>query len=133
MAGTVYESRTNEPVLVELLTELHALLDARAVWGSHLGSETLMRGHKTTRTRYHHTVANLTRCIGRIACIAVVERRRSEAEAAGQAEQGGLLVSLPEECQREILCKLSDSRDLDSAGKPFTKPLRFLVIHFLVA
>ena len=115
----MYESRTNEPVLVELLTELHALLDARAVWGSHLGSETLMRGHKTTRTRYNQTVSRLICCIGRIACIAVVERRRSEAEAAGQAEQGGLLVSLPEECQREILCKLSDSRDLDSAGKPF--------------
>ena len=49
MANTVYESHTNEHILVKFLADLHAILDDRTVWGNHLGSETLIRRHKNTR------------------------------------------------------------------------------------
>merc|ERR1712223_2038151 len=74
------------------------------VWGSHLGSETLLRRHKNTRTR--------------IACITVLEKRRNEIELRKTSEKPELTMeSLPEECVREILCKLSDHRDVDNAGR----------------
>jgi len=103
MANTVYESHTNEHVLFKFLTDLHGMLDDKTVWGGHLGSETLMRRHKNTRTR--------------IACITVLEKRRSELEQRKSEETGTSLQELPEECVREILCKLSDHKDVDNAGR----------------
>lgn len=104
MAGTVFAERCNEHVLRRLVGELHASLDTRGVWGSHLGSETLLRRHTKSRRR--------------IACITAVEKRKSETERAGrEAEDDMELGGLPEECIREILCRLSDSGDLDRAGQ----------------
>ena len=104
MANTVYESQTNEHILVKFLADLHSMLDDKTVWGSHLGSETLMRRHKNTRTR--------------IACITVLEKRRNEIELRKKQEAAETsLEALPEECVREILCKLSDYRDVENAGK----------------
>ena len=104
MANTVYESQTNEHILLKFLADLHAMLDDRTVWGSHLGSETLIRRHKNTRTR--------------IACISVLERRRNELELKQKSETDETTIeALPEECVREILCKLSDHRDVENAGK----------------
>lgn len=103
MANTVYESHTNEHVLFKFLADLHALLDDKTVWGGHLGSETLMRRHKNTRTR--------------IACITVLEKRKSELEQRKSEDAGPSIEELPEECVREILCKLSDHRDVDNAGR----------------
>ena len=103
MANTVYESHTNEHILLKFLGDLHAMLDDKTVWGSHLGSETLLRRHKNTRTR--------------IACITVLEKRRNEIELRKTSEKPELTMeSLPEECVREILCKLSDHRDVENAG-----------------
>ena len=103
MANTVYESQTNEHILVKFLSDLHSMLDDKTVWGSHLGSETLIRRHKNTRTR--------------IACITVLEKRRTEVELRKKQEAAEMsLDSLPEECVREILCKLSDHRDVENAG-----------------
>ena len=119
----MYESHTNEHVLFKFLTDLHALLDDKTVWGGHLGSETLMRRHKNTRTR--------------IACITVLEKRKSELEQRKSEDAGPSIEELPEEverreivdndiakycvltsqCVREILCKLSDHRDVDNAGQ----------------
>ena len=89
MANTVYESHTNEHVLLKFLTDLHAMLDHKTVWGGHLGSETLMRRHKNTRTR--------------IACITVLEKRRSELEQRKSEETGTCLQQLPEEVQASHL------------------------------
>ena len=103
MAGTVFADHMNEHVLLKLLSDLHATLDDRAVWGTHLGSETLMRGHKNARSR--------------IACIAALEKRKNELELqAKQKEASTGMEELPEECVREILCRLSDYKDVDSAG-----------------
>ena len=100
----MYESQTNEHILVKFLADLHSMLDDKTVWGSHLGSETLMRRHKNTRTR--------------IACITVLEKRRNEIELRKKQEAAEMsLEALPEECVREILCKLSDYRDVENAGK----------------
>merc|ERR1712038_1874678 len=94
MAGTVFVEHVNEHVLLKLLGDLHNTLDNRAVWGTHLGSETLMRGHKNTRTR--------------IACIAALEKKKSELDV------------------REILCRLSDYKDVDNAGLA-TPTMQFIV------
>ena len=103
MANTCCETHTNEHVLFKFLKDLHAMLDDKTVWGSHLGSETLLRRHKNTRTR--------------IACITVLEKRRNEIELRKTSEKPELTMeSLPEECVREILCKLSDHRDVENAG-----------------
>ena len=85
MANTVYESHTNEHVLFKFLTDLHALLDDKTVWGGHLGSETLMRRHKNTRTR--------------IACITVLEKRKSELEQRKTEDAGTSIEELPEEVE----------------------------------
>ena len=108
MAGTVFSEHMNEHVLLKLLSDLHSTLDDRAVWGSHLGSETLMRGHKNSRSR--------------IACIAALEKRKVELEQRKKLEQGEEedtmnMEGLPEECVREILCRLSDYKDVDNAGE----------------
>ena len=93
MANTVYESHTNEHVLFKFLKDLHAMLDAKTVWGGHLGSETLMRRHKNTRTR--------------IACITVLEKRKSELEQRKAEDAGTSIEELPEEVGRsEIVSKL---------------------------
>ena len=108
MAGTVFAEHMNEHVLLKLLADLHATLDDRAVWGTHLGSETLMRGHKNARSR--------------IACIAALEKRKSELELREKQDQDDETMSmeeLPEECVREILCRLSDYKDVDNAGEGF--------------
>jgi len=115
MAGTVFAEHMNEHVLLKLLSDLHATLDDRAVWGSHLGSETLMRGHKNARSR--------------IACIAALEKRKSELEQREKQEQEEDTMSmqeLPEECVREILCRLSDYKDVDNAGRA-TPTMQFIV------
>jgi len=113
MANTVYESHTNEHILVKFLADLHAILDDRTVWGNHLGSETLIRRHKNTRTR--------------IACIAVLEKRRNELELKEQDENKEMnLEKLPEECVREILCKLSDHKDVENAGRT-TPTMKYIV------
>jgi len=115
MAGTVFSEHMNEHVLLKLLSDLHATLDDRAVWGSHLGSETLMKGHKNTRSR--------------IACIAALEKRKSELEQREKQEQDEDTMGmeeLPEECVREILCRLSDYKDVDSAGRA-TPTMQFIV------
>merc|ERR1719370_1867133 len=100
MAGTVYGEHCNEHVLKSLVGELHDSLDDKGVWGSHLGSETLMRRHAKSRRR--------------IACITVVEKRKSEAERESQEEgEATQMGQLPEECVREIpFSRLSDSTDL---------------------
>jgi len=104
MAGTVYGEHCNEHVLKSLVGELHDSLDEKGVWGSHLGSETLLRRHAKSRRR--------------IACITVVEKRKSEAERESREEgEATQMGQLPEECVREILSRLSDSSDLDRAGK----------------
>lgn len=113
MANTVYESHTNEHVLLKFLTDLHAMLDDKTVWGGHLGSETLIRRHKNTRTR--------------IACITVLEKRRNELELKKQTETAEITMEqLPEECVREILCKLSDHRDVENAGRS-TPTMKYIV------
>jgi len=113
MAGTVFADHMNEHVLLKLLSDLHATLDDRAVWGTHLGSETLMRGHKNARSR--------------IACIAALEKRKNELELqAKQKEASTGMEELPEECVREILCRLSDYKDVDSAGRA-TPTMQFIV------
>jgi len=113
MANTVYESQTNEHILVKFLADLHSMLDDKTVWGSHLGSETLMRRHKNTRTR--------------IACITVLEKRRNEIELRKKQEAAETsLEALPEECVREILCKLSDYRDVENAGRT-TPTMKYIV------
>ena len=86
MANTVYESHTNEHVLFKFLADLHALLDDKTVWGGHLGSETLMRRHKNTRTR--------------IACITVLEKRKSDLEQRKSEDAGTSIEELPEEVGR---------------------------------
>jgi len=104
MAGTVFAEQRNEPVLRRLVQDLHSSMDTRAVWGSHLGSETLLRSHTKSRRR--------------IACITAVEKRKSEVERENREEGEDMeMDELPEECVREILCRLSDCKDLDSAGK----------------
>lgn len=118
MAGTVYAEQCNEHVLRNLVAELHSSLDTKGVWGSHLGSETLLRRHTKSRRR--------------IACITVVEKRKSEVEREhreASAEEGEEMEmeQLPEECIREILCRLSDRRDLDSAGK--ASPVMSLIVQ----
>lgn len=117
MAGTVFSEHMNEHVLLKLLSDLHSTLDDRAVWGSHLGSETLMRGHKNSRSR--------------IACIAALEKRKVELEQRKKLEQGEEedtmnMEGLPEECVREILCRLSDYKDVDNAGRA-TPTMQFIV------
>jgi len=115
MAGTVFAEHMNEHVLLKLLSDLHATLDDRAVWGTHLGSETLMRGHKNARSR--------------IACIAALEKKKSELELREKQEMEDETMSmeeLPEECVREILCRLSDYRDVDNAGRA-TPTMQFIV------
>ena len=82
----MYESHTNEHVLFKFLTDLHALLDDKTVWGGHLGSETLMRRHKNTRTR--------------IACITVLEKRKSDLEQRKSEDAGTSIEELPEEVER---------------------------------
>ena len=90
MANTVYESHTNEHVLLKFLTDLHGMMDDKTVWGGHLGSETLMRRHKNTRTR--------------IACITVLEKRRSELEQRKSEEDAGTSIEeLPEEVEKEFI------------------------------
>jgi len=111
MANTVYESQTNEHILLKFLTDLHAMLDDKTVWGGHLGSETLIRKHKNTRTR--------------IACITVVEKRRNELELK-KMKDDTTIDQLPEECVREILCKLSDHRDVENAGRT-TPTMKYIV------
>ena len=86
MANTVYESHTNEHVLFKFLADLHALLDDKTVWGGHLGSETLIRRHKNTRTR--------------IACITVLEKRKSDLEQRKSEDAGTSIEELPEEVGR---------------------------------
>jgi len=114
MAGTVFAEQANEHVLRRLVGELHTSLDTRGVWGSHLGSETLLRRHTKSRRR--------------IACIAAVEKRKSVVERAAREEGEEVeLGELPEECVREILSRLSDSRDLDSAGK--ASPVMGLIVR----
>ena len=83
----MYESQTNEHILVKFLADLHSMLDDKTVWGSHLGSETLMRRHKNTRTR--------------IACITVLEKRKSELEQKKSEDAGTSIEALPEEVERE--------------------------------
>jgi len=115
MAGTVFVEHVNEHVLLKLLGDLHNTLDNRAVWGTHLGSETLMRGHKNTRTR--------------IACIAALEKKKSELELRERQrmeEDTVNMEELPEECVREILCRLSDYKDVDNAGLA-TPTMQFIV------
>jgi len=113
MANTVYESQTNEHILLKFLADLHSMLDDKTVWGGHLGSETLIRRHKNTRTR--------------IACITVLEKRRNELELKKQCEKREVsLDQLPEECVREILCKLSDHRDVENAGRT-TPTMNYIV------
>ena len=51
MANTVYESQTNEHILVKFLADLHSMLDDKTVWGSHLGSAHLFRQHLDSRRR----------------------------------------------------------------------------------
>lgn len=104
MAGTVFAEQRNEPVLKRLVQELHTSLDTRYVWGSHLGSETLLRSHTKSRRR--------------IACITAVEKRKSIVERETREEGDDMeMEQLPEECVREILCRLSDCKDLENAGK----------------
>ena len=107
----MYESQTNEHILLKFLTDLHAMLDDKTVWGGHLGSETLIRKHKNTRTR--------------IACITVVEKRRNELELK-KMKDDTTIDQLPEECVREILCKLSDHRDVENAGSDGERELMIL-------
>ena len=87
MANTCCETHTNEHVLFKFLKDLHAMLDDKTVWGGHLGSETLMRRHKNTRTR--------------IACITVLEKRKSELEQKKSEDAGTSIEGLPEEVERE--------------------------------
>ena len=82
MAGTVFAEHMNEHVLLKLLADLHATLDDRAVWGTHLGSETLMRGHKNASSR--------------IACIAALEKRKSELELREKQDQDEDTMSMEE-------------------------------------
>jgi len=113
MAGTVFSEQRNEHVLRKLVGELGRSLDNRCVWGSHLGSETLLRSHTKSRRR--------------IACISVVEKKKSDVERAKLAEYKEMqLDRLPEECVREILCRLSDCKDLDRAGK--ASPIMELIV-----
>ena len=86
MANTCCETHTNEHVLFKFLKDLHAMLDDKTVWGGHLGSETLMRRHKNTRTR--------------IACITVLEKRKSELEQKKCEDAGTSIEALPEEVNR---------------------------------
>jgi len=123
MTITVFAEKRGEPELKKLLQDLHSAVDQRKVWGSNHGSETLNRAHKNAR--------------GRLACITALEQKRYKSsryiggnphpdEAAlmeeEQLEKDRLtLEELPEECIREILLRLSDSNDLDTAGNVMPK------------
>lgn len=107
MAGTVFSEHRNEHVLRALLESLQGCLENKAVWGSHLGGAGLVSGHTTVRRR--------------IACITALESRRDEIERRRREEiQDDPVMdmnALPEECLREILCRLGQDRDVVSAGK----------------
>ena len=61
----------------------------------------------------------------RIACIAVLEKRRNVLELKEQDENKDMnLEKLPEECVREILCKLSDHKDVENAGSIYLPTTR---------
>ena len=56
----------------------------------------------------------------RIACIAALEQRKNaEERRMAVKEEGSSLDRLPEECVREVLLRLSDSKDIITAGKPW--------------
>ncbi len=61
-----------------------------------------------------------TSCVDRrrIACIAAMEQRKNAEERRLAVAEAGAssLDQLPEECVREILLRLSDSRDIITAG-----------------
>jgi len=107
MAAAVYIKNQNEHVLRKLLGDLHTTLDQYRVWGAHLGSEQMQKGHNASRSR--------------IACIAAVEKRRSivrleEEQRDAEEKNFAQMGDLPEECVREILLRLSDGGDVDRAA-----------------
>ena len=54
----------------------------------------------------------------RIACIAALEQRKNaEERRMAVKEEGSSLDRLPEECVREVLLRLSDSKDIITAGR----------------
>lgn len=106
MAVAVFAEQRGEHVLKKLLQDLHCALEERRVWGSHHGSESLRHGHNAARRR--------------IACIAALEQRKIVEERRMAVKEEGSsssLEQLPEECVREVLLRLSDSKDIITAGK----------------
>ncbi len=54
----------------------------------------------------------------RIACLAALEHKKNAEERRIAArDDGSSFQQLPEECVREILLRLSDSRDIITAGE----------------
>jgi len=112
MARTVYTEKRGEPVLKKLLQDILEAMDEKPVWGSKHGSETLNRAFERARRR--------------IACITAMEMKQNqliqqetqfENSIMEDKEQETDIETLPEECIREILLRLSDSADLVRAGE----------------
>ena len=102
MANTVYKSNANEHIFRKLMDELQATMTIYRVWGSHLGSSQLFKQHLESRRRITEFVEKMQ-----------VEYKQDLATPSSP----GLVNALPEECIREILLRLSDSRDLETASK----------------
>lgn len=100
MACTVFAEHRNEHVLRDLLNQLHTSMDSRPVWGTQLGCESLLLGQNNARRK--------------IACISAMARRKEEMVSK---EQSIKMDNLPEECVREILCRLGHNTDIDRAGQ----------------
>ncbi|XP_028174165.1 F-box only protein 32 isoform X2 [Ostrinia nubilalis] len=99
LADQVATSKQNLNALRALVVALSALREAerRACWGRPLGSRALWGHHDTAIARINH-IANSIR----------IQEPGPEVMPK--------LHDLPEECIREILLRISDHRDLDSAS-----------------
>lgn len=106
MAETVYENNQNQHVLRKLMEELHATMTVYHVWGSHLGSTNLFKQHLESRRKITEIVEKM--------------QVQYKQDLASTPSSPGLVESLPEECIREILLRLSDASDLDRSADACT-------------
>lgn len=131
MSEVVYANDRHEHVLRKLLDEVNATMSIYHVWGSHLGSAHLFRQHlesrrriteivEKTQVKYKQDLASTPSRSGNRGRGGCKNRHASSSSTASTASSScsspGLVNSLPEECVREILLRLSDPKDVERAG-----------------
>lgn len=112
MANMVYQNNVNEHVLRKLLDELHATLSIYHVWGTHLGSKALFKQHVESKQKITEMVEKMQ--VTYKQDLATPTTNLNHERSSGN--KNGLINTLPEECIREILLRLSDPKDLERAG-----------------